>query len=122
MVANKNWQVPREAGLQFRLFLQEVAAMELFDKHSGAWKPLRMAAVPDTRDHAYIYNLGNIPERIINYITTNRKELTPKELAFFELYHTYGPPYQAVSLTLAPGDGELLRVTLKEGQEIPDPR
>jgi hypothetical protein len=122
MVANKNWQFPREAGLQFRLFLQEVAAVELFDKHSGAWKPLTVAAVPDTRDHAYIYRLSNITERMITYITTNRKELTPKELAFFELYHTYGPPYQAVSLTLAPGDGELLRVTLKEGQEIPDPR
>ncbi len=122
MVANKNWQFPREASLQFRLFLEEVAAVELFDKHSGAWKPLTVTVVPDTRDHTYIYNVDNIPDKIMNYITLNRKALTPKDLAFFELYHVYGPPYQAVSLTLAPGDGELLRVTLKEGKEIPDPR
>jgi hypothetical protein len=122
MVANKNWQFPREANLQFRLFLEEVAAVDLFDKHSGAWKPLTVTAVPDTRDHKLIYNLANIPQRMKNYISCDDNALTPKGLAFFELYHTYRPPYQAVSLTLAPGDGELLRVTLKEGQDIPDPR
>lgn len=122
MVGNKSWQFPREANLQFRLFLQEVAAVELFDKHSGAWKPLKVTVVPDTRDHKFIYDAANIPGPIMDYITYSHKALTPKTLAFIELYHTYDPPYQAVSLTLAPGDGELLRVTLKEGKEIPDPR
>ncbi len=122
MAANKSWQFERKAILQFRLFLEEVSSVELFDKHSGAWKPLPVFTVPDNRDHDTIYNLANIPKRMMNYITYNHKALTPKELAFFELYHTYRPPYQAVSLTLAPGDGELLRVTLKEGTDIPDPR
>ncbi len=122
MVANKSWQSARKARLQFRLFLQEIAAVELFDRRTGEWKSLPLAPVPDTRDHNYIYNLENIPERIKNYITYNHKALTPKELAFFELYHTYPPPYQEVSLALAPGDGELLRVTLRPGQDIPDPR
>ena len=122
MVANKSWQQPRQAALRFRLFLEEVASVERLDKLTGEWKPLAIASVPDTRNHSSIYNIANMPARILEYITYNRKALPPKELAFFELYHTYRPPFQAVSLTLAPGDGELLRVTLKEGKDIPDPR
>lgn len=122
MVANKNWRSSCKARLQFRLFLEEVAAVELFDKRGGGWRPLVVTAVPDTRDQKRIYNIANIPARLKSYITYNHKALTPKELAFFELYHTYPPPYHEVSLTLAKGDGELLRVRLKEGQDIPDPR
>ncbi len=83
---------------------------------------LAVTEVKDDRDHARIYNIDNIKSPDIDHITYNRKALDPKELAFFELYHTYRPPYQAVTLKLAPGDGELVRLTLKEGKDIPDPR
>jgi hypothetical protein len=122
MVVNKSWQSVRKARLQFRLFLEEIRALELFDKRNGRWTPLALRPVPDTRDPAYIYSLDNIPERMKKYITYNQSALSPKELAFFERYHTYPPPYEEVSVDLAPGDGELLQVTLKAGQDIPDPR
>ena len=122
MVANKDWQHERTATLRFRLFLQVVDSVELFDRHTGAWKTLAVAEVADTRDHDKIYTFDNIPQGIKDYITYNHKALTPKELSFFELYHTYRPPYQEVSLTLAPGDGELLRISLGDGEDIPDPR
>jgi hypothetical protein len=112
----------RKATLQFRLFLQVVNSVEMLDKHTGEWKTLPLAEVKDNRDHEKVYNIDTIPPEIKQYITYNRKALTPKELSFFELYHTYRPPYQAVSFTLAPGDGELVRVTFKDGQDIPDPR
>jgi hypothetical protein len=122
LAVNKDWRQAHEATLQFRLFLQMVDRAELFDKNTGVWKQLPIAEVKDERDHARIYNIANIPKSVKEAITYNHKELTPKELAFFELYHTYRPPYQAVSLKLAPGDGELVRVTLKDGEDIPDPR
>lgn len=122
LTVNKDWKTARKATLQFRLFLQEVSSVEMLDKHTGEWKTLPLTEVKDTRDHDKVYNIDTIPPEIKQYITYNRKALTPKELSFFELYHTYRPPYQAVSFTLAPGDGELVRVTFKEGQDIPDPR
>ncbi len=122
LTVNKSAERPSEAVLEFRLFLETVDRAELFDKRTGAWKPLSVTEVPDNRDHARIYNINNIKPPDIDHITYNRKALDPKELAFFELYHTYRPPYQAVALKLAPGDGELVRVTLKEGKDIPDPR
>lgn len=122
MVANKSWEAARKAVLEFRLFLEEVASVEQFDKRSGAWQALAITTVPDTRDHARTYDFANIPARLKSQITYNHNALTPKELAFFELYHTYPPPYQSVSVNLAAGDGELLRVAFKEGQDIPDPR
>ncbi len=122
LIANKNWRQPAKAVLEFRLFLEEIASLELLDKRSGRWNPLQTAIVEDTRDHRFIYNLENVPQRLKEAITYNHKALDPKELAFFELYHTYRPPYRTVSVSLAPGDGELLRVTLKEGKDIPDPR
>jgi hypothetical protein len=122
MAVNKSWQKANTATLQFRLFLETIERAELFDRNTGEWIPLMVTDVPDTRNHSLVYNIANIPARIMQYITYNRKALTPKELAFFELYHTYRPPYQAVSLQLAAGDGELVRVTLKEGKDIPDPR
>ena len=122
MVVNKSADRSNEATLQFRLFLQEVDRAELFDRTTGTWNPLSITEVKDERDRDRIYNLDNIPQPMKDHITYNHKALTPKELAFFELYHTYRPPYQAVSLHLAPGDGELVRVTLKDGVDIPDPR
>jgi hypothetical protein len=122
LTVNKDWKTAHKATLQFRLFLQVVESAEMLDRHTGEWKPLTLSEVKDTRDHEKIYNIDNIPPEIMQYITYNRKGLPPKELSFFELYHTYRPPYQSVSFTLAPGDGELVRVTFKEGQDIPDPR
>lgn len=122
LVVNKNADRQTEAALQFRLFLETVNRAELLDKKTGAWKPLEVKEVRDDRDHDRVYNLDNIPAAVKARITYNHKALNPKELAFFELYHTYRPPYQSVSLKLAPGDGELVRVTLKEGEDIQDPR
>jgi hypothetical protein len=122
LVVNKSADGPNEATLQFRLFLEKVDRVEMLDKKTGVWTPLAITEVKDTRDHARIYNIDNIEPPVLDHITYNRKALPPKELAFFELYHTYRPPYQAVSLKLRPGDGELVRVTLKEGKDIPDPR
>lgn len=122
LVVNKDWRTANTATLQFRLFLETVDRAEVFNRKTGEWKQLTLSEVPDTRNHSLIYNIANIPAQIKQYLTYNLKALPPKELAFFELYHTYRPPYQAVTLPLAPGDGELLRVTLKEGKDIPDPR
>jgi hypothetical protein len=122
MIVNKDWRTANTATIQFRLFLETIERAELFDKKTGEWKPLTVTEAPDTRNHGLIYNIANIPVQIKQYLTYNLKALTPKELAFFELYHTYRPPYQTVTLPLAPGDGELVRVTLKEGTDIPDPR
>ena len=122
MVVNRDWQHEHTATLQFPLFLQVVESVELFDRQTGEWKPLRITGIKDTRDRDYVYNFDNIPQSVKDYITYNHKALNPKELSFFELYHTYRPPYQVVSLTLSPGDGELLRISLKDGEDIPDPR
>ena len=122
MAVNKSADRANKAVLQFRLFLQEVDRAELFDRMTGKWRPLTVTEVKDDRDHTRIYNFDNIPKEMKDRITYNHKALTPKDLAFFELYHTYRPPYQAVSLPLKPGDGELVRITFREGKDIPDPR
>ncbi len=122
LVANKDIKKEQKVKLQFQLFLQEVSSVEMINKKTGEWKPLEIKIQEDDRNHDYIYNIDNIPERIKNYISTSYKHLDPKTLSFFELYHTFRPPYQYVEFTLAKGDGELLRVKLVEGEDIPDPR
>ncbi len=126
LVANKDIKEEQKVKLQFRLFLQEVSSVEMINKKTGEWKPLEIKIQEDERNHDYIYNPDNIPERIKNNITLSHKYLTSEyrtySLSFFELYHTYRPPYQYIEFTLAKGDGELLRVKLVEGEDIPDPR
>lgn len=60
--------------------------------------------------------------KIKDNITYNHEKLDAKNLSFFELYHTSPPPYDTVEFILPPGDGELLRVVLEDGENIPDPR
>lgn len=125
MVTNKDWKNTRTATLQFRLYLQEINTIEMFDKHTGEWESLQLTEVKDTRDHEVIYDFNTIPKEMrdnINFPFPNNAPLPPEGVRFFELYHTYGPPYQEASINLGPGDGELVRVTFKEGEEIPDPR
>lgn len=122
MVVNKDWKTARKATMQFRLFLQEVQSVEMFDKHSGEWKNIQLTSVKDTRNPGYIYSYKNIPRAIQNDINFNDKDLPPEGLRFFEIYHTYPPPYQEISITLAPGDGELFRVAIQDSEDIQDPR
>ena len=122
IVANKDFRRERKIVLQFQLFQRTVQSVEMFDKKSGGWKTLSVKTQVDERNHDYIYNLENVPARIKEYITYNHNKLDAKNLSFFELYHTYPPPYETVEFTLQPGDGELLRVVLTDGKNIPDPR
>ncbi|MFC1693099.1 hypothetical protein ACFL1R_06310 [Candidatus Latescibacterota bacterium] len=122
IVANKDWRHERKAVLQFQLFQRKIKSVEMFDKHSGEWKQLTVQTRDDDRDHEYIYNFDNIPQRIKDYITYNHEKIDAKKLSFFELFNTFPPPYETVEFTLAPGDGELVRVLLADGENIPDPR
>ncbi len=122
LVANKDWRSERTVILQFQLFQRKVTSVEMFDRRSGEWEALTVRIKTDDRNHEYIYNFDNIPQRIKDYITYNHKKLDAGNLRFFELYHTFPPPYETVEFTLAPGDGELLRVRLEDGENIPDPR
>jgi hypothetical protein len=128
MVVNKDWKSSRKATLQFQLWQQVVNSVEMLDKHTGEWKTLPMTEVKDTRNHKKIYNFDNIPPAIKEYISvsnlTKGKRLTPEMLSFWEKTFTYPPPYQVVSFTLAPGDGELVRVTFKDGEDfsVPPPK
>ncbi len=122
IVVNKDWRHERKAVLQFQLFQRKIQSVEMFNKKSGGWSALTVRTHEDDRDHEYIYNFENIPQRIKDYITYNHEKLDAKNLSFFELYHTYPPPYDTVEFILPPGDGELLRVVLEDGENIPDPR
>ncbi len=122
LIANKDWRQANTAELEFRLFQRKVASIELFDKASGQWNVLSVKEKADSRDHDFIYDFKNIPTDVQDMISYNHNELDAERLKFFELYHSFPPPYETVTVRLAPGDGELLRVRLKDGENIPDPR
>lgn len=126
MVVNKDWKSSQKATLQFQLWQQVVNSVEMLDKHTGEWKTLPQTMVKDTRNHEKIYNFDNISPEIKDYISflPHGKGLTPEMLSFWEKTFTYPPPYQVVSFTLAPGDGELIRVTFKDGEDfsVPPPK
>lgn len=126
MIVNKDWENSNTATLQFQLWQQELNTVEMLDKQTGEWKSVPRFEVQDTRDPEQIYNFDNIPPDVKEYISFLPKGegLTSEMLSFWEKTFTYPPPYQAVSFTLAPGDGELVRVIFKDGEDfsVPPPK
>lgn len=99
LAANRSVTGPTTAKIRF---LRDVRSVERFDRETGGWSPVPMGESGELRADPYD---REAMERFMGFTPRDRERMVR-----LRRLNGYLPPYPAVTLTLAPGDGELLRV------------